>query len=196
MFILWYTSHANMSWAIIHFVHTSGRSRGGAISEVKGGYASQSERVSLIVKYWRCRMVRKEKVFFVLEGTIISQPDIVTWDVITIKSKHKCQCHGGKRESKRITKFSRINYLGTMDVCTKCCANPFSGCWGISHDKWKLQNFMAIHLMVINILQSDITIPWGIILIIHPHRHILRSVSLNQTSNVFSGRREVKSLVT
>ncbi len=72
--------------------------------------------------------------------------------------------------------------LGTMNICTKCCANPSRRCWDISLDRWKVSpaggargnvkgspkplgfilwgawmsvpNFTVIHQIVVEIFQS------------------------------------------
>lgn len=39
-------------------------------------------------------------------------------------------------KSQKNTKVIGIHHLGTMNVCTHISANPSSGCWHISADKW------------------------------------------------------------
>ncbi len=86
------------------------------------------------------------------------------------------------RKSQWLTKVRGTHHLGTMNVCTKLCANPSIRCWDISQDKWKLRpaggargkvrvspvsvgfilwgpwtsarNFMAIHPVDVKIFQS------------------------------------------
>ncbi len=48
-----------------------------------------------------------------------------------------------------MTKAIRIHPLGSMNVCTKCQANPSSRCWDISlgcHATWQVRNYQIFDL--------------------------------------------------
>ncbi len=77
-------------------------------------------------------------------GEWMSEPNFMVIHPIAVKTFHSepqiWTSWWRERKSQAITKVIMIHPLGIMNVSTKFCANPWTRCWDILLDRWKLSS--------------------------------------------------------